>query len=152
MPFHGIIDWSRAAIFVREVDILSIISVLKKISPQRIIELQEQGAWLYEKYFMSVEKITETALEILADRVFPHLARDYTIWNIPSHTDIMSPLFLPITAPKTRGFTAVILTYDRLELLFLLINKLVKVPSLSKVLVIWITNRKILHIHLDGQS
>lgn len=77
----------RAAIFVREVDILSIISVLKKISPQRIIELQEQGAWLYEKYFMSVEKITETALEILADRVFPHLARDYTIWNIPSHTE-----------------------------------------------------------------
>jgi len=47
------------------------------------------------------------------------------------------PLFLSVTAPKTRGFTAVILTYDRLELLFLLINKLVKVPSLSKVLVIW---------------
>lgn len=36
---------------------------------------------------MSVEKITETALEILADRVFPHLARDYTFWNIPSHTE-----------------------------------------------------------------
>lgn len=54
----------------------------------------------------------------------------------------MSPLFLPITAPKTRGFTAVILTYDRLELLFLLINKLVKVPSLSKVLVIWNNQQK----------
>lgn len=53
-----------------------------------------------------------------------------------------SPLFLSITAPKTRGFTAVILTYDRLELLFLLINKLVKVPSLSKVLVIWNNQRK----------
>lgn len=53
-----------------------------------------------------------------------------------------SPLFLPVTAPKTRGFTAVILTYDRLELLFLLINKLVKVPSLSKVLVIWNNQHK----------
>ncbi|XP_076750112.1 exostosin glycosyltransferase sotv [Xylocopa sonorina] len=137
MPFHGIIDWTRAAIFVREVDILSITSVLKKVSQQRITELQEQDAWLYEKYFKSMEKITETTLEILADRVFSHLTRDYTFWNVPPHKDITSPLFLPVTVPKTRGFTAVILTYDRLELLFLLINKLIKVPSLCKVLVIW---------------
>lgn len=56
--------------------------------------------------------------------------------------DVASPLFLPVTVPKTRGFTAVILTYDRLELLFLLINKLVKVPSMSKVLVIWNNQHK----------
>ncbi|KZC05878.1 Exostosin-2 [Dufourea novaeangliae] len=124
MPFYDVIDWTRATIFVREVDILSIIPVLKKVSRQRIGELQEQGMWLYEKYFKSIEKITETTLEILADR------------------GTKSPLFLPITAPKTRGFTAVILTYDRLELLFLLINKLVKVPSLSKVLVIWNNQHK----------
>ncbi|XP_076235324.1 exostosin glycosyltransferase sotv [Calliopsis andreniformis] len=142
MPFHDVIDWTRAAIFVREVDILSIIPVLKKASPQRIAELQEQGTWLYERYLKSMKKITETTLEILADRVFPHLARDYTFWNVPPHKDTTSPLFLPITAPKTRGFTAVILTYDRLELLFLLINKLVKVPSLSKVLVIWNNQHK----------
>ncbi|XP_076667121.1 exostosin glycosyltransferase sotv [Andrena cerasifolii] len=142
MPFYGIIDWTRAAMFVREVDILSITSVLRKVSQQRITELQEQGAWLYEKYFKSMEKITETTLEILADRVFPHLARDYTFWNVSPEKDMTSPLFLPVTAPKTRGFTAVILTYDRLELLFLLINKLVKVPSLSKVLVIWNNQHK----------
>jgi len=126
------------------------------------MEMQEQNAWLYDRYFSSMEKITETTLEILADRVFPHLTRDYTYWNIPSYkVDIKqkfnfscvkqivsfiqekpSPLFLPVTAPKTRGFTAVILTYDRLELLFLLINKLVKVPSLSKVLVIWNNQHK----------
>ncbi|CAK9822085.1 Ext2 [Anthophora retusa] len=99
MPFYDIIDWTRAAIFVREVNILSVISVLKKVSQQRITELQEQ------------------------DRVFPHLARDYTFWNIPPYKEI-------------------ILTYDRLELLFLLINKLVKVPSLSKVLVIWNNQHK----------
>ena len=56
--------------------------------------------------------------------------------------DNTSPLFLPLTAPKTRGFTAVILTYDRLDLLFSLINKLVKVPSLSKVLVVWNNQNK----------
>lgn len=73
----------RAAVLVREVDILLIIQLLKKISYQRITEMQEQNAWLYDRYFSSVEKITETTLEILANRVFPHLTRDYTYWNIP---------------------------------------------------------------------
>ncbi|KAG5322625.1 EXT2 protein, partial [Pseudoatta argentina] len=142
MPFHDVIDWTKAAVFIREVDILLTIQLLKKISPQRIMDMQEQNAWLYDRYFSSMEKITETTLEILADRVFPHLTRDYTYWNVPSYKGKPSPLFLPVTAPKTRGFTAVILTYDRLELLFLLINKLVKVPSLSKVLVIWNNQHK----------
>ncbi|XP_012224952.1 exostosin-2 isoform X2 [Linepithema humile] len=142
MPFHDVIDWTKAAVLVREVDILLIIQQLKKISPQRIAEMQEQNVWLYDRYFSSMQKITETTLEILADRVFPHLTRDYTYWNIPPFKGRQSPLFLPATAPKTRGFTAVILTYDRVELLFLLINKLVKVPSLSKVLVIWNNQHK----------
>lgn len=63
------------------------IPVLKKVSQQRITELQEQGAWLYEKYFKSMQKITVTTLEILADRVFPHLARNYIFWNVPPHKE-----------------------------------------------------------------
>lgn len=47
--------------------------------------MQEQNAWLYDRYFSSMEKITETTLEILADRVFPHLTRDYTYWNVPPY-------------------------------------------------------------------
>lgn len=53
-----------------------------------------------------------------------------------------SPLFLQLTAPKWQGFTAVVLTYDRVESLFTLINKLSKVPSLSKILVVWNNQRK----------
>ena len=47
------------------------------------------------------------------------------------------PVLLPITIPKNEGFTAVILTYDRVDLLFLLVRKLSKVRSLSKILIIW---------------
>jgi glucuronyl/N-acetylglucosaminyl transferase EXT2 len=53
-----------------------------------------------------------------------------------------SPLFLQLTAPRSQGFTAVILTYDRVESLFSLIQKLVKAPSLNKVLVVWNNQRK----------
>lgn len=49
------------------------------------MEMQEQNAWLYNRYFSSMEKITETTLEVLTDRVFPHLTRDYTYWNMPSY-------------------------------------------------------------------
>ncbi|KAJ4428121.1 hypothetical protein ANN_24135, partial [Periplaneta americana] len=53
-----------------------------------------------------------------------------------------SPLFLQVTAPRSQGFTAVVLTYDRVESLFTLIQKLVKAPSLNKVLVVWNNQRK----------
>lgn len=62
-----------------------VVPTLKKISEKRIIELRNQVSWLYKKYFESMGTITETSLEILADRVFPHLARDYNFWNIPKH-------------------------------------------------------------------
>lgn len=55
---------------------------------------------------------------------------------------IKNPLHLPITANRSQGFTAVILTYDRIESLFLLIGKLSKVPSLMKILVVWNNQKK----------
>ena len=39
--------------------------------------------------------------------------------------------------PRTDGFTAVILTYDRLESLFRVIQQVALAPSLAKVLVVW---------------
>ena len=47
------------------------------------------------------------------------------------------PLFLPLIRGKQQGFTAVILSYDRLESLFKVINNIAKAPSLAKVLVVW---------------
>lgn len=42
-----------------------------------------QVKWLYEKYFSSIEKITNTVLDIIQDRVYPQWARVYEDWNIP---------------------------------------------------------------------
>lgn len=50
---------------------------------------------------------------------------------------IAAPLFLPLVPPKQLGFTAVVLTYDRLESLFTVIKQVAKAPSLAKVLVVW---------------
>lgn len=142
MPFDDVIDWRRAVIFIREVDILNVIQTLKNVSSKRIQELRRHCYWLWNKYFKDIGKIVNTSLEILANRVFPQLARDYYYWNVPINSRLLSPLSLPVTAPKTHGFTAVILTYDRLELLFNLINKITQVPSVSKIIVVWNNQRK----------
>jgi glucuronyl/N-acetylglucosaminyl transferase EXT2 len=105
--------------------------------------------------------ITLTTLQIINDRVFPYTARRYEEWNEPStfvrkpsHTSssnnvsvftqlpVQNPLFLPIKPPQSTGFTAVILTYDRLESLFLIIQRVALVPSLAKVLVVWNNQQK----------
>lgn len=143
MPFEEVIDWTLASITIREADLHSIASVLKAISATRIEEMQRQGRHLYEKYFKDIETIVETMLEELNDRVFPHLALPYQSWNIPNLPNAaQNPLFSPLIGSKSQGFTAVILTYDRVESLFTLIQKLSIVPSLAKILVIWNNQKK----------
>lgn len=144
MPFEEVIDWTLASISIREADLHSIASVLKAISLKRIEELQRQGRFLYEKYFKDIETIILTMLEELNDRVFPHLALAYQSWNLPNlPNSAQNPLFSPLMGSKSQGFTAVILTYDRVESLFTLIQKLALVPSLAKILVIWNNQKKL---------
>ena len=76
--------------------------------------------------------------------VLPHLALPYQSWNIPNLPNAaQNPLFSPLIGSKSQGFTAVILTYDRVESLFTLIQKLSIVPSLAKILVIWNNQKKL---------
>ncbi|KAG8195978.1 hypothetical protein JTE90_028952 [Oedothorax gibbosus] len=140
MPFAEVIDWKRASITVFEENFSSdLIHVLKSISDERISEMRHQACFIWEKYFSSMEKITNTVLEILNSRIFPPIAKSYEDWNNPPSKKFgaSTPLFLPTIAPKSQGFTAVILTYDRLESLFQVITKVVQAPSLAKVLVVW---------------
>lgn len=122
---------------LREVDLQSIDIKLRSISLDNIDELQRQGQWLYEQYFASNEKIVKTMLAELNDRIFAYRAKSYFDWNMPTQRAVQNPLFLSRVAHKSQGFTAVILTYDRIESLFKLIQKLSVVMSLQKILVVW---------------
>lgn len=143
LPFDEVIDWTLAAVSIRENDLHSISTILKAVSQTRIRELQRQGSFLYQKYFKNIETIIMSVLEELNDRTFPHLALPYNSWNLPNlPNSAQNPLFLPLMGSKSHGFTAVILTYDRVESLFTLIQKLSLVPSLQKILVIWNNQKK----------
>ena len=143
LPFQEVIDWTLASISIREGDFHSITTILKAVSQTRIKEMQRQGKFLYEKYFKNIETIVLSMLEELNDRAFPHLSLPYNSWNLPHLPNAaQNPLFLPLMGSKSQGFTAVILTYDRVESLFTLIQKLSLVPSLQKILVIWNNQKK----------
>ncbi|KAK8781142.1 hypothetical protein V5799_017504, partial [Amblyomma americanum] len=53
-----------------------------------------------------------------------------------------APFAIPFVAPRSRGFTAVVLTYDRVNSLFKVVQQLTQVPSLVKVVVVWNNQRK----------
>lgn len=122
---------------MREADLASIEIKLNAISLEKIDELQSQGKWLYDRYFESNDKILHTVVAELNDRIFAYRAKNYFDWNIPQPSAMQNPLFSARVAQKSQGFTAVILTYDRVESLFKLIQKLSVVMSLQKILVIW---------------
>ncbi|XP_058444548.1 exostosin-2 [Malaya genurostris] len=143
LPFSEILDWDLVSIRIYENSLHSIIPTLKSVSTERVHELRARGAYFYDRYFSSLEKLVLVTLDQLNDRIFPHLSRTYNHWNV-AKTEYLTqnPLFLPLLAPKSQGFTAVILTYDRIESLFILIQKLATVPSLQKILVIWNNQKK----------
>lgn len=52
------------------------------------------------------------------------------------------PFAYPFMVPRGRGFTAVVLTYDRVNSLFKVVQQLAQVPSLVKVVVVWNNQKK----------
>ncbi|XP_049285330.1 exostosin-2 [Anopheles funestus] len=143
LPFADLLDWELLAVRLHETNLHTIVPVLRAISAERIAEMQSQIRAVYQRYFATLDRIVLTVLEQLNDRIFPHRSRSYLHWNVgPEARVTQNPLFLPLIAPKAQGFTAVILTYDRLESLYILIQKLATVPSLQKMLVVWNNQRK----------
>ncbi|XP_071791199.1 exostosin-2-like [Asterias amurensis] len=143
MPFSEVLDWQRAAVIVPEEQLSELPEILSAISPSHIKDLQRQGRFYWQQYFKSIKDITLTTLQIINDRMYPYTAKDYTDWNEPRpRVGAISPLYLPLIPPKSQGFTAVVLTYDREESLFEVIRRISLTPSLNKVLVVWNNQEK----------
>ncbi|GAB6024022.1 Exostoses (Multiple)-like 3 [Chamberlinius hualienensis] len=143
LPFSEVLDWKKAAVLIYEDNIDDMMSILRGFSDEAVTEMRLQVRYLWGHYFKNMHNITRTTLDILNQRVFSHTAKRHDEWNNPPlMRGPESPLFLPMIAPKSQGFTAVVLTYDRLDSLFQVIQNVVKAPSLAKVLVVWNNQNK----------
>ncbi|KAK5911006.1 hypothetical protein CgunFtcFv8_005218 [Champsocephalus gunnari] len=81
LPFSEIIDWNTAAVIGDERLLLQIPTTVRSIHQDRILSLRQQTQFLWEAYFSSVEKIVQTTLEIIQDRVLAHGSRSSLMWN-----------------------------------------------------------------------
>uniref|UniRef100_A0A667H450 Exostosin-2 n=1 Tax=Lynx canadensis TaxID=61383 RepID=A0A667H450_LYNCA len=145
LPFSEVLDWKRASVVVPEEKMSEAYSILQSIPQRQIEEMQRQARWFWEAYFQSIKAIALATLQIINDRIYPYAALSYEEWNDPptvKRGSVSNPLFLPLIPPQSQGFTAIVLTYDRVESLFRVITEVSKVPSLSKLLVVWNNQNK----------
>lgn len=139
LPFSEVLDWKRASVVIPEEKMSDVYSILQNIPQRQIEEMQRQARWFWEAYFRSIKAIALATLQIINDRIYPYAAISYEEWNDPpavKWASVSNPLFLPLIPPQSQGFTAIVLTYDRVESLFRVITEVSKVPSLSKLLVV----------------
>lgn len=140
MPFSEVLDWRRAAVFVNEKRLDELTTILTDLleDGNAYSHLQEQGSFYYKKYFKSLDKIALTTLDILNDRVLPYRAKTYDYWNGPLVANRpASPFFVPLIPSQVQGFTAIVLTYDRFELMKRVVTTIATTKGLAKIIVIW---------------
>jgi len=140
MPFQDVLDWRRAAVFVNENNLDKVVDILSSIlsDGNTYSQLVDQGNFYYKNYFQDISRIALVTLEILNERALPHTAKSYSHWNrpiIPSQPP--SPFFVPLVPSQKSGFTAVILTYNRFEVMKQVLVNVAKASNVAKIIVIW---------------
>uniref|UniRef100_A0A8C2W053 Exostosin-2 n=1 Tax=Chinchilla lanigera TaxID=34839 RepID=A0A8C2W053_CHILA len=107
------------------------------IADSYILPFSEVLDWKRASVVVPEEKIADvySILQSIPRRQIEEMQRQK--WS-----SVSNPLFLPLIPPQSQGFTAIVLTYDRVESLFRVITEVSKVPSLSKLLVVWNNQNK----------
>ncbi|XP_029475083.1 exostosin-like 1 [Rhinatrema bivittatum] len=81
LPFSEVVDWRKAAVVGDEKLLLQIPSTVRCIHSDKILAFRQQTQFLWDAYFSSVEKIVQTTLEIIRDRISGRQSRQRFLWN-----------------------------------------------------------------------
>jgi len=158
LPFDEVIDWDSASISVDERQLLQVPEILHSLSKPKIFAMRQQTQVLWDRYLSSVQKIVETTLEIVFERVNPILAKDGLLWNSQPGalwTDISDRFtkpqaYIPLgyrvleVQPVTcsDNFTAVISTsssdvVSSTSPVFKLIKNVAESSNIAEIIVLW---------------
>jgi len=157
LPFDEVIDWSSASFSIDERQLLQVPEILHAVTGPEVFRRRQQTQVIWETYLSSVQNIVLTSLNILQDRVHPHLARSAKLWNSRPGalwTDLslrfssavgLVPLgyksvdLTPVTS--TESFTGVISVSSSLVTssspVFSLLHSLAASQSLKEVFILW---------------
>uniref|UniRef100_A0A8C6XAU5 Exostosin-like 1 n=1 Tax=Naja naja TaxID=35670 RepID=A0A8C6XAU5_NAJNA len=152
LPFSEVIDWSKSSIVGDERLLLQIPSTVRCLNSDKILAFQQQTQFLWETYFSSVEKIVQTTLEIIKDRIFHQESRPKFFWNtlpgglvaLPEYSTHLNDFpfyYLQQGSSPSEKFTALIWAVSPIVSLSQPIFKIIQAVSRSqycaKILVLW---------------
>merc|ERR1719154_607406 len=107
LPFSKLIDWIEISVQFRASSASSIVPTLQALSPAHIQTMQTALHAAYTSHFSSPALAMLSTLAVL----------DQTVFSGSQHSP--PPPANPVLPPPNKGFTAVILTFNRVESLFL---------------------------------
>ena len=121
LPLSQLIDWTEISVQFRPSSMSTLVPILQSYTPDYVASLQVSLQEAYTNHLSSPTKMILSTLTILerSQRVSQH------------------QLSYPSLPPPNSGFTAVILTYNRVESLYQVINRVSQVESLVRIVVIW---------------
>ena len=81
LPFDEVIDWSEASLSIDERLLMQVPEILHSAHAPEVFSRRQQTQVIWDNYLSSVEKIVQTSLVIIQERVHPHLVKQARVWN-----------------------------------------------------------------------
>ena len=121
LPLSQLIDWTEISVQIRPETLPTLVTLLESFTTQATRSMQAAGLEAYTRHMSSPRNMILSVLSILerTQRVSQHLVS------------------YPTLPPPNRGFTAVILTYNRVASLYQVIQRVSMAESLVRIVVIW---------------
>ena len=126
LPLAQLLDWAAISLELRPSAAQQLVPLLRSLSPAAVSGLQAAGRAAYTRHLSSPAAVMLSSLAVLETSL--------GLATRP-HPGSLHPS-LPARPPNT-GFTAVILTYNRVESLYQVISRVSEVESLVRIVVIW---------------
>ena len=121
LPFSQIIDWTEISITFTPTSLSTLTPTLQSLTSSVVERMVERGSSVYQRHLSSPARVVLTSLAVV------------------ERTQLVSPhqTSYPALPPPNTGFTALVLTYNRVPSLFQVISKLSQVESLVRIVVVW---------------
>ncbi|KAH9489394.1 Exostosin-1 [Bulinus truncatus] len=152
LPFSEVIDWNKVVVWGDERLLLQVPAMVHSISESKILAMRQQCQLVWESYFSSVDKIINTVIEVVKNRIQNHLIRPSYHWNtvpgahvvLPEWSDIPNnyPFYYsPFGETPSDKFTAVVYATTPVTTtspsLFRVLRMVSKSQYCHKVIVLW---------------
>ena len=125
LPLSQLIDWTEVSVRIRPESLPALVSLLQSFTTEAVRKMQSAGMEAYTRHMASPADMIRSVLSILEKtQGVSQLSQQHQV-------------SYPTLSPPNTGFTAVILTYNRVASLYQVIQRVSMAESLARIVVVW---------------